>query len=70
MISRGPKVAHVDFDVRIGTVIPRGHIQIVPVPAYLVEIEPQWRGFLYFVYGDEVVVVDPNTYAIVAVLEV
>jgi Protein of unknown function (DUF1236) len=63
-----PRVGHVDFDVRVGTVIPRGRIHIVPVPETLVRIEPRWRGFLYFVYEDEVVIVNPRTYHIVAVI--
>jgi len=34
----------------------------------IVEIEPQWRGYDYFLVGDEVVVVDPDTFEIVAVI--
>lgn len=63
-----PRVGHVDFDVRVGTVIPRGRIHIVPVPETLVRIEPRWRGFLYFVYSDEVVIVNPHNMRIVAVV--
>jgi hypothetical protein len=63
-----PRVAHVDFDVTVGTVVPRGRIHVVPVPETLVRIEPAWRGFLYFVYEDEVVIVDPNDMKIVAVV--
>jgi hypothetical protein len=63
-----PRVGHVDFDVRVGTAIPRGRIHVVPVPETLVRIEPRWRGFLYFVYEDEVVIVNPRTYHIVAVV--
>jgi hypothetical protein len=65
-----PRVSHVDFDVRVGTVVPRDSIHIVPVPDSLVQIEPRWQGFLYFVYADEVVIVDPNDMTIVAVLDV
>lgn len=63
-----PRVGHVDFDVKVGTAIPRGKVHVVPVPETLVRIEPQWRGFLYFVYEDEVVIVDPHDYKIVAVV--
>ncbi len=67
--ARGaPRVGHVDFNVAVGTVIPRGRIHVVPVPQTLVEIEPQWRGFLYFIYEDEVVIVNPRNMRIVAVL--
>lgn len=63
-----PRVAHVDFDVTVGTAIPRGRINVIPVPDMLVQIEPSWRGFLYFVYEDEVVIVNPNDMTIVAVV--
>ena len=67
--ARGaPRVSHVDFDVTVGTVISRGKIHVVPVPETLVRIEPEWRGFLYFVYEDEVVIVNPNDMKIVAVV--
>lgn len=66
--SGAPKVGHVDFDVTVGTVVPRDRIHIVPVPETLVQIEPSWRGFLYFVYEDDIVVVDPHNMQIVAVL--
>jgi hypothetical protein len=65
-----PRVGHVDFDVRVGTAVPRGKIHVVPVPETLVRIEPRWRGFMYFVYEDEVVIVDPHDYKIVAVVPV
>lgn len=63
-----PRVAHVDFAVRVGTVVPRGTVKFVPLPTTIVEIEPSWRGFEYFLVGDEIVVVDPATLRIVAVL--
>src|SRR5579859_1898922 len=65
-----PRVSHVDFDVRVGSVIPRSKIHVVPVPETLVRIEPRWRGFLYFVYEDEVVIVNPRDMKIVAVIPV
>jgi hypothetical protein len=65
-----PRIGHADFDVSVGTVVPRRDIHVVPVPESLVQIEPEWRGFLYFVYGDEVVVVNPRDMRIVAVLSV
>jgi hypothetical protein len=35
-----------------------------------VDIEPGWRGFLYFIYEDDLVIVDPSDMRIVAVLPV
>jgi uncharacterized protein DUF1236 len=66
--SGAPRVGRVDFDVTVGTVVPRDGIRIIPVPETLVQIEPEWRGFLYFVYEDELVVVDPSDMKIVAVV--
>jgi hypothetical protein len=68
--SGAPRVSSVDFDLAVGTVIPRGHIHVVPLPRMLVDIEPAWRGFLYFIYQDELVIVDPNDMRIVAVVPV
>jgi hypothetical protein len=69
--ARGaPRIDHVDFDVSVGTTIPRGRVHIVPIPETLVQIDPGWSGFLYFVYEDEIVIVDPNDMTIVAILPV
>ena len=63
-----PRIEHADFDVRVGTVVPRGKVKFAPLPSSIVEIEPVWRGFEYFLVGDEIVVVNPNTLHIVAVI--
>jgi hypothetical protein len=69
--ARGaPRVGSVNFGVNVGTVIPRGSIQIVPVPETLVRIEPRWRGFRYFIFEDELVIVDPHDMTIVAIVPV
>ncbi len=65
-----PRVSHVDFDVRIGTVVPRRRIHLIRVPETLVRIEPRWRGYEYFVFEDEVVIVDPHDLKIVAIIPV
>jgi hypothetical protein len=69
--GNAPRVGHVNFDVRTGTVIPRGEftgIHVVRVPQYLVQIEPRWRGYDYFVYQDRIVIVEPRDLRIVAVV--
>jgi hypothetical protein len=69
LTSSAPRVTRVDFDVRVGTVVPRT-VRVAPLPATIIEIEPQWRGYMYFVYNDEIIVVEPGSLRIVAVLEV
>jgi Protein of unknown function (DUF1236) len=69
--ARGaPRVDHVNFDIAVGTVVPRTGVRIVPVPETLVRIDPSWRGLNYFVYEEELILVDPNTMTIVAVVNV
>jgi hypothetical protein len=63
-----PRIAHADFDVRVGGVVPRDKVKFVAVPSTIVEIQPAWRGFEYFLVGDEIVIVDPATLRIVAVI--
>jgi hypothetical protein len=69
-VKSAPRVTNVTFNVSVGTVVPREHVHVVPVPETLVEFQPEWRGFMYFVYQDEIVVVDPNDMRIIAVLDV
>jgi hypothetical protein len=65
--SNAPRVSKVDFNISIGTKVPRT-VRHAPLPTTVVEVYPQWRGFLYFIVGDEIVVVEPDTLEIVAVL--
>jgi Protein of unknown function (DUF1236) len=62
------RVSSVDFDLAVGSVVPRGPVQVVPVPDVLVQIKPEWRGLLYFVYDSEIVIVDPGDMRIVAIV--
>jgi hypothetical protein len=65
-----PRVSNVDFSVNVGTVVPRGHIHMVRVPETLIRIEPRWRRYMYFVYNNEIVIVDPRSMRIIDVLPV
>jgi hypothetical protein len=68
VITRGPRVTSVDFSISVGAVVPRT-VTLVVVPAVLVEFYPQYRGRKYFVYNDEIIIVD-DEYRIVAVIQV
>ena len=67
--SGAPRVTNVNFSINVGTVVPRS-VKLVVIPTILVEIHPAWRGYLYFIVGDEIIVVEPRTLKIVAVLAV
>ena len=69
LTGSAPRVTSVNFDIKVGTVVPRT-VRVAPLPLTIVEIEPQWRGYMYFVYHDEIIVVEPGSLRIVAVIEV
>ena len=61
-------VTNVNFSISVGTRVPRT-VSFYPVPTQLVAIYPDWRGYQYFLVGDQIIVVNPRTHEIVAVLE-
>jgi hypothetical protein len=61
-------VTNVNFSISIGTRVPR-EIGFHPLPTEIVTIYPDWRGYEFFLVRDQIVVVDPRTLEIVAVLE-
>jgi hypothetical protein len=69
LTSSAPRVTNVTFEIRVGTVVPRT-VRVAPLPREIIEIEPEWRGYMYFVSGDEIIVVEPGTLRIVAVIDV
>lgn len=69
--SNRPRTARANFDIRVGERIPRDRLRFVdlePLPQTIVEVEPAWQGYLYFLIGDEIVIVDPDSLEIVAIL--
>ena len=64
---REARVDHVDFDVRVGVRVPRT-VHFVTLPEEVVRIVPQYRGYRYFIVREEIVIVDPDTLEIVAVI--
>lgn len=62
-----PRVSNLDVDLRVNSVIPRS-VRLAPVPEDVVRIYPQFRRHRIFIDHDEIVIVDPVTLRIVAVL--
>jgi hypothetical protein len=58
---------HVNFSVSVGARVPR-EVHFHPLPTEVVSVYPEWRGYEFFLVRDEIVVVDPRTFEIVAVL--
>jgi hypothetical protein len=68
--GNAPRVNNVNFSISVGTVVPRDRVRLVAVPPTLIEIRPAWRGYMYFVVGERIIIVEPRSYKIVAVLVV
>ncbi|MBN9586767.1 MAG: hypothetical protein BGN84_16860 [Afipia sp. 62-7] len=61
-------VTNINFSISIGTHVPRT-VAFHPLPAEVVTIYPDWRGYEFFLVNDQIVVVNPRTLEIVAVLD-
>lgn len=57
----------VNFSLSVGTVVPRD-VRLQPLPSEVVEMVPQYRGYDFVLVKDEIVIVEPSSYKIVAVL--
>jgi hypothetical protein len=62
-------VTNVNFSISVGTRVPRG-VSFHPLPAEVVTIYPEWRGYEFILVRDQILVIDPRTLEIVAVIEV
>jgi hypothetical protein len=65
--AHGPRLTNVTFRIGVGARIPRT-VRVAVLPPEIVAIAPEWQGYSYFEYGDQIVIVDPMTFAIVATL--
>ena len=59
---------HINVSVRVGTRVPAS-VRFHPLPAEVFVIYPQWRGYDYILVGDQILVINPRTHEIVAILE-
>jgi Protein of unknown function (DUF1236) len=67
---RGEKVEHlknVQFAITIGEAVPRT-VHLYKLPVRIVEYVPEYRDYEYILVGDEILIVDPRTFRIVAVI--
>ena len=70
MIKEKVKVkpeTNVNFSINIGTRVPRT-VHYHPLPAEVVTIYPEWRGYYFILVGDQIVVIEPSTYEIVYII--
>ena len=60
--------AHLNVSVRVGTRVPES-VRFYPLPAEVFVVYPEWRGYNYILVGDQILVINPRTHEIVAILE-
>ena len=66
--QRVAPVTNVNFSISVGTRVPR-NVSFHPLPVEVVTIYPEWRGYEFILVRDQIVVIDPQTFEIVAILE-
>ena len=59
---------NVNFNVSVGTVVPRS-VTLHALPATVVEVYPEWRSYRFLLVGDEIIIIEPDTFRIVAVID-
>ncbi len=60
--------AHLNITVRVGARVPKNvHFYRLPHEVYV--IYPRWRGYDYIMVGDQIIVLNPRTHEIVAILD-
>jgi hypothetical protein len=60
--------AHLNVSIRVGTRVPSS-VHFYPVPTQVVTVYPEWRGYDYILVGDQILILDPGTHEIVAILD-
>jgi hypothetical protein len=66
--NQNVKPVHVNFSINVGTRVPPT-VHYYPLPAEVVTIYPEWRGYNYILVGDQILVIDPDTHEIFAILD-
>ncbi len=62
-----PREDSANFSVRVGTTVPHS-VHVAPLPSDVIEVVPEYRGYDYIVVRDQLLIIDPDTMEIVAVL--
>ena len=57
----------INFTINVGAVVPRT-VTLYPLPAPIIAVVPAYRGFLYIVVDDQMLIIHPRTLEIVAVI--
>jgi hypothetical protein len=62
------RIDRADFSISVGTKVPRT-VTLHTIPSSIVQIVPAWRKYKFVMVREEIVIIDPDTFEIVAVIE-
>jgi hypothetical protein len=62
------RVSNLNVRVAIGVSLPR-EVVIRPLPPEIVTLVPEYRGYDYVVYNDEIIIIEPSTREVVYIIE-
>jgi hypothetical protein len=62
------RVDNANFSISVGTRVPRS-VHLHAIPSTIIEIVPAWRRYRFVLVRDEIVIIDPDTFEIVAVID-
>jgi Protein of unknown function (DUF1236) len=65
--QRTAPIANTHFRFIAGNVAPPG-VALQALPAEIARTHPGWRGYMYFLGGDQIVIVEPVSLRIVSVM--
>jgi hypothetical protein len=65
--EKADRLNNVKFSISIGDEVPRS-VHYYRLPSRIVEYAPQYRDFDYILVGDDILILDPRTHRIVAVI--
>jgi hypothetical protein len=62
------EVTNVNFNIAVGTRVPAS-VHYYPLPARIVEIYPEWRGYDFILVNGRYIILRPGTHEIVYIIE-
>jgi hypothetical protein len=60
--------ANTNFSVSVGTRVPP-NVGFHPLPKEIVAMYPEWRGYEFFLFNNQTIIVNPRTLEIVDVID-
>jgi hypothetical protein len=65
--NNSARIEHPNFAVTVGTRVPSA-VHIIVLPEEIVSIVPEYRGYDYVMVGDQILIIDPDSLEIVAII--